>query len=291
MSPRPSPRRLAAIVAIAAALGTTGGSRAEIDLPVDLELVLAVDVSGSIDGVEAKLQRQGYVSALTHPDIVAAIGRGFLGRIAVTYFEWAGAEHRRAVADWALIEDQASALAFAGALAAADIGSGRRTSISGAIAHALPLFEGNGYVGTRRVIDISGDGANNSGLLVDHARDVAVARGVTINGLPIINDRPNRFGFPQLEDLDRYYVHCVIGGAGAFIVVAHGFEAFARAIRRKLILEIAAGPGRFAAPTLRPHALLRYASAAGPAIGYARGCDIGERRLWEFLKGRNWVPF
>ena len=228
-----------AIAAMLVSFVTAPSVWAEAEIPVDIELVLAIDVSGSIDPEEAKLQRQGHVSALTHPKIVDAISRGYLGRIAVTYFEWAGADYRRPIANWATIQDTASAQAFADSLTAAEISIGRRTSISGAIQYAIPLFDDNGYEGTRRVIDVSGDGANNSGVLVNLARDLAIERGITINGLPIVSDRPNRFGFPQLRDLDEYYFHCVIGGTGAFIVVAHGFDAFAQAIHRKLILEIA----------------------------------------------------
>ena len=195
------------------------------------------------------------------------------------------------------IEDTASARAFADSLTKAEISIGRRTSISGAIQYAIPLFNDNGYEGTRRVIDISGDGANNSGTLVDLARDVAIEHGIIINGLPIVNHRPNRFGFPQLKDLDEYYFHCVVGGTGAFIVVAHGFDAFAQAIHRKLILEIA---GRMP-PTSRDVAkrstsgrhqpLLHLAATTAPSTTYSPGCDVGERRMWEFLKGRGWSPF
>ncbi len=284
-------RYLSTLLAALVTLGPADYCHAATDIPVDLELVLAIDVSGSIDSEEAKLQRQGYISALTHPDIIAAVTRGFIGRVAVTYFEWAGSQYRRPITDWAVIEDRSSAQAFVDSLAAAKISIGRRTSISGAIQYALPLFDGNGYQGTRRVIDISGDGANNSGVLVNLARDIAVERGVTINGLPIINDRPNRFGFPQLKDLDKYYVHCVIGGTGAFIVVARGFEAFAQAIRRKLILEIAGVAPQTRPPSPRRNPLLHHASIGVRPSGYPRGCDIGERRLWEFLKGRNGTPF
>lgn len=244
--------------------------------PVDLELVLAVDVSGSIDPVEARLQRDGYVAALRHPDVIEAIQSGEHGRIALAYVEWAGHEHRILVLDWTEVSDAASAEAFAARLAQAPISTGRRTSISGAIDFSLPLFEGNGFEGLRRTIDVSGDGANNDGRRVDAARDAAVAAGVTINGLPILNERPNPFGFPVEKNLDRYYESCVIGGPGAFIVVAKDFQAFAAAIRRKLILEIA---GR--SPTERP--------AVTPAQfrdeGVAPSCDVGERRLREYFGG------
>ena len=208
------------------------------EVPVDLELILAVDVSGSIDEAEAALQREGYVKAIAHPDIVAAIRGGMLGRIAVIYFEWSGVGWQGKVLDWTLIGDTASARAFSAALARAPIDSGLWTSISGAIDFAVPMFEANGYHGTRRVIDISGDGPNNVGGYVPRARDRAVARGIIINGLPIMNDRPNYLRLP-MPNLDLYYRNCVIGGPGAFIVVTHDFKAFAAAIRRKLVLEIA----------------------------------------------------
>lgn len=242
---------------------------------VDLELVLAVDVSGSIDRDEARLQRDGYVAALTDPQVLAAIRGGLHGRIAVTYVEWAGYRHRRLIAEWHVIHDEASAGAFVARIAAAPIATGVSTSISGAIDFALPLFGAARIEGERRVIDISGDGPNNEGPDVTASRDAAVARGVTINGLPILNDRPNVAGFPMLDDLDAYFEACVIGGPGAFTVVAQGFEAFAAAIRRKLILEIAGLPPRPAPMRVgfRPAA-------------YAPGCDVGERQLRDYLRGR-----
>lgn len=243
------------------------------DVPVDLELVLAVDVSGSVDEVEAGLQRDGYVKALRHPDVLNAINSGFLRRIAVTYIEWAGMETQSTVVGWRLVEDEGSAYAFSKEIDGAPFTRGRFTSISAAIRYAVPLFDSNGYDGTRRVIDVFGDGANNVGGLVTAARDMAVARGITINGLPIVNDRMNRFG-PQMKDLDLYYRHCVIGGTGAFIVVANDFQSFARAVRRKLVLEIAG-----IRPPPRP--LFRY--AAGPV---SPPCDAGERNLRRRLMNR-----
>ncbi|MGE0718325.1 MAG: DUF1194 domain-containing protein, partial [Alphaproteobacteria bacterium] len=231
--------RLVGILSFAALLFAGTPATAEA---VDLELVLAVDVSGSIDRDEAKLQREGYVAALVDPEVIAAIRGGPIGRIAVAYIEWAGYRHRRMVADWQVIADRESAERFAGRLAAAPIATGVSTSISGAIEFALPLFGAAGHVGERRVIDISGDGPNNDGPNVLAAREAALAQGVTINGLPILNDRPNTAGFPNLEDLDAYYEGCVIGGPGAFMVGADGFETFAAASRRKLFLEIAALP-------------------------------------------------
>jgi uncharacterized protein DUF1194 len=213
--------------------------------PVDLELVLAVDVSGSVDEEEARLQRQGYLDALTDPRVVGVIQAGFKGAIAVSYIEWAGLDYKTVIADWHLIDGADSAHAFVGKIDDLPITRGLWTSISGVIRFAMPRFDDNGFEGSRRVIDISGDGANNDGGLITITRDAAAAAGITINGLPIVNDRLNPFGWPQIPDLDLYYRHCVIGGPGAFLVIAEGFGAFADAIRRKLIFEIAgrAPPG------------------------------------------------
>ena len=211
-------------------------------LPVDLQLVLAIDVSRSVDEDEAKLQREGYLAALVHPRVLQAIRSGPIGRIAVTYVEWAGTDFQRTVVGWSVIEDQASAERFIASLAAANYVSRNWTSVSGAIDYAMVMFQNaGGFEGTRRVIDISGDGRTNEGRSTDDARDEAVASGVTINGLPIINDHPN-FGRPPERDLDEFYRDHVIGGPGAFLIVADGFEAFANAILNKLIREIAAVP-------------------------------------------------
>ena len=209
------------------------------DLPVDLELVLAVDISGSVDPAEARLQREGYIAALRHPRVIDAIRDGAFGRIALTYIEWAGDNTQRTLLDWTLIEDATSAFAFADALAETPLASARWTSLSAAIDYAAPRFDGNGFQGVRRVIDISGDGYNNRGRSVEAARDAAVAAGITINGLPIVNDRPNPWGGLPPKDLDRYFEDRVIGGPGAFIVVARDYTAFASAILSKLLLEIA----------------------------------------------------
>ncbi len=205
---------------------------------VDLELVLAVDISGSIDEEEAKLQRKGYIDAITSPEVISAIRSGYHKRIAVTYFEWAGHDLEIMIVPWRLIHNLESAQAFSATLAAASTSSGRRTSISGAIEYAMPMFQKNSFLGPRQVIDISGDGPNNSGPLVAIARDKAIRSGMTINGLPIINDRLSRRGRPPMPNLDLYYRNCVIGGPRAFFVVAENFKSFARAIRKKLVLEI-----------------------------------------------------
>ena len=219
------------------------GSAADAaDLPVDLELVLAVDVSGSIDAEEARQQREGYVAAIADRAVIEAIGANFHRRIAVAYLEWASGDYQHVVVDWSLIEDAASAQAFAARLAASPRRCARWTSISAAIDAAVPLFDGNGYAGERRVIDVSGDGPNNRGRPVRDARDGAVAQGIVINGLPILNDRPQPFDLPtpMAMALDRYYADHVIGGPGSFVLPAKDFTDFRNAILSKLIREIAA---------------------------------------------------
>lgn len=206
---------------------------------VDLELVLAVDVSGSVDDEEAILQRRGYVEAFQDPMIIDAITRGRHGAIAVTYIEWAGERYQNPIVGWTRISNAEEAAEFADQLAFAPIAVNVWTSISTIITVGTQLIQQNGYNARRKVIDVSGDGANNDGELVNIARDRAIAQGITINGLPIINDRLSRYGRPQIPNLDYYYTDCVVGGPGAFIIVANGFFDYARAVRQKLILEIA----------------------------------------------------
>ncbi len=231
-------RRLAGVVALGLAAAAGTGAPAGAETPVDLELVLAVDVSGSVDPEEAQLQREGYVGALLNPRVQAAIRGGPHGRIAVIYMEWAGDTYQRVVVPWTLLEDAASVESFAAVVAESPTLTAQWTSISAAIDHGARLFEGNGFEGMRRVIDVSGDGVNNRGRPVEWARDQAVAAGITINGLPILNDRPNPWGGSPPVDLDRYYRDHVIGGPGAFLVPAVSFDAFADAILSKLLLEI-----------------------------------------------------
>ena len=203
------------------------------DDQVDVELVLAVDVSRSMDREEFILQRAGYVEALLHPDFIRAVQMGQLGRIAVTYFEWAGAISNDSVVAWQVIDGPESAATFADMLAARDFDGKRGTSISGALTYGAALFGGNGYEGWRKVIDISGDGPNNVGTPVTLARDEADAQGIVVNGLPILV-RPSR----TFEHLDRYYAECVTGGPGSFVLPIYHSAEFATAIRRKLILEV-----------------------------------------------------
>lgn len=211
-------------------------------VPVDLELVLAIDVSYSVDNEEAQLQRQGYFDALVHPRVLQAIAGGPNKAIAVAYMEWAGNFHNRIVADWTIIRDRASAEAFVARIAATIPTRASRTSISGAIDFAVRMFDDNGFEGTRRVIDVSGDGKNNQGRPAWAARDDAVARGITINGLPIVGGAPN-FGQPPEDDLVDHYRDEVIGGPGAFLVVAEGFNAFTNAVLSKLVREVAGEAG------------------------------------------------
>lgn len=227
-------RRFAGMVVLALALAEP----VQAETPVDLELVLAVDVSGSVDPEEAQLQREGYVDALLNPKVQAAIRGGPFGRIVATYVEWAGDTYQHTVIGWTVLQDGASLESFASAIAESPTMTAQWTSISAAIDYSARLFDGNGYEGTRRVIDVSGDGVNNRGRPVEWARDQAVAAGITINGLPILNDRPNPWGGAPPLDLDAYYRDHVIGGAGAFLVPAINFEAFADAILAKLLLEI-----------------------------------------------------
>jgi hypothetical protein len=205
---------------------------------VDLALVLAVDISYSMDPDEQALQRQGYVEALTSPEVIQAIKNGPLGKIAVAYMEWAGTDQGDIVADWTLIDDAATAEAFAARLAKAPLNRSYRTSISWAMLHATQMLESGPYRGQRRVIDISGDGPNNEGASIEPTRATVLAKGIGINGLPIMLKRPWTFSF-DLPNLDEYYRHCVIGGPGAFMVVIHQKADFLKATREKLIQEVA----------------------------------------------------
>ena len=269
---------LAASVPVTAAVAATQA--------VDLELVISTDVSRSIDQEEALLQRRGVAAAFRNPEVIRAITSGFLGRIGVAYIDYSSRAFNRIVIDWTLIDDRGSAEAFASRLLEAPLTFGRRTSISDAIELAREMIESNDLDGTRRVIDVSGDGPNNHGRLVDAVRDATVSRRITINGLPIINRRGVYSSRFYLPDLDKYYRGCVIGGPGAFIVVANSFEDFARAIRRKLVLEIAGTApvfdGAFSARLVRVSSTGRPHRSPGGYV-YAGGCDIGERmrRSWD----------
>jgi hypothetical protein len=243
---------------------------------VDVELVIAVDVSYSMDPDEQALQREGYIVGLNSPEFLNALQQGAHGRIAVTYFEWAGATDQRTVVPWRLIDGPATAKAFTDAIAAAPYRRAYRTSISGALHFALPLFETSGFRGLRRVIDVSGDGVNNQGDLVAIVRDTVLERGITINGLPILLKRPSPATM-DIEDLDIYYEDCVIGGPGAFVIPIRERDQFREATRTKLVLEIA---GR------QPPARIIPAAASAPRIS----CLIGER-MWQERWGGGGIDF
>jgi hypothetical protein len=232
------PRR--ALLAAAAGLALPAPARAEE--PVDTLLVLAVDISRSVDEDEARLQRLGYRNGISDPRVVQGMLAGALGSIGLAYVEWAGSEYQRLVLPWRRIASQQDATAWAEALAEAPRQSLSWTSISGALAFSGQVLAQAPFEGTRRVIDVSGDGVNNSGPPPEAVRDRLVADGVVINGLPIVNDRPT-FGRGPPIPLDNYYRDSVIGGLGAFMIVAEDFESFGTAVRRKLIREIAGLPG------------------------------------------------
>ncbi len=209
---------------------------------VDLLLVLAADVSRSIDAAKFQLQRDGYASAISDPRVLDTIKSGRLGRIGLTFVEWSGVGAQRVVIDWTAIGDGASAKEFGDRLLEAPRSFMDRTSISGAIEFAMDQFSHTPFASNRRVIDISGDGTNNAGRDVTAARDDAVAQGVTINGLVILSENPMSWNPDHTNPpggLDNYYRNNVVGGPGAFVMVAKDFNSFGQAMIGKLIAEVA----------------------------------------------------
>lgn len=254
----------AALIMLAMMPGEKAPLRAQAPTEVDVALVLAVDISYSMDLDELALQRRGYVEAFRSKPVQDAIARGALGRIAVTYVEWAGAGIQYRLTPWTIIDGLVSAQNFASVLEDAPLRRGRRTSISAAIDTGVKLLEELDVQAMRQVMDISGDGPNNDGRPVTLARDEALAKGIRINGLPILLKRS---GYMDIEDLDVYYEDCVIGGQGAFLLAIREREQFIEAIRTKLVMEIA-GYETPAAP------LVRHAQAKGPRVS----CSVGERQ-------------
>ena len=233
---------------------------------VDVALILAVDVSYSMDMDELAIQREGYAQAIVSPDFLQALKTGPNGKVAVTYFEWAAANDQKIIIPWRVIDGPESADAVANEIMKTPVRRASRTSISGAIHFAMPLFEDSPYRGLRNVIDISGDGPNNNGLPVTAARDAALAKGIVINGLPIMVKQPS-YSTMDITDLDVYYEDCVIGGPGSFVVAIKGREKFKEAIRTKLVLEVAGRtPERRVVPV----------SSKEPRVS----CLIGER-IWQ----------
>jgi Protein of unknown function (DUF1194) len=231
-------RGLLPALALALLVAAGGAPPAAAQQPVDLELVLAVDVSYSMDLDEQRLQRDGYIAAFRDQTIIKAIQSGQHGRIAVTYIEWAGWNVQEIVVPWMIVDGPGTAQALADNLTRAPISRQRRTSVTGALTFSDRQFGAAGYVGARRVIDVSGDGPNNSGPPVVPVRDALVAKGVVINGLPIILKTGGPGSMFDIPNLDEYYATCVIGGPGSFMIPIKEPHEFATATRQKLLLEI-----------------------------------------------------
>jgi hypothetical protein len=236
---------------------------------VDVALVLAVDISFSMDLEELALQRSGYVEALRSPEVHKAIEGGATGRIAVTFFEWAGTHIQHHLIPWTVIDSAASANAVADLLERQPTRRGQRTSVSGAIDTGARLLEEAPLRALRQVIDVSGDGPNNMGRIVTVARDEALAKGVTINGLPVVLKRP---GYLDIDDLDMYYEDCVIGGRNAFSIAIRDKAQFAQTIRTKLVMEISEAPD-YGNP------LIQKAQARIPRVSCTVGEDMWRDRM------------
>lgn len=253
---------------------------AAADDAVDLELVLAADVSLSMDIRELTLQRQGYAAAIESPEVLEAIKSGYNGAIAVVFMEWAGVGSHHVTVPWQRLASADDAHRFAAAIRGAPLNRARRTSIAYALQVSLDLFDGNGFEGFRRVIDVSGDGPNNQGEPVLAVRERVLEAGVTINGLPMMLD-PIPVDWFNVPDLDVYYQECVIGGWGSFTIPIQAIEEFEEAIRRKLILEIA---GLTPPQPLRP---MRAQFGGGDSHQFSPNgydCMSGERRWMQRMQ-------
>jgi hypothetical protein len=238
---------------------------------VDIELILAVDVSYSMDMDELAIQREGYAQAIVSKEFLQALKSLPNGKISVTYFEWAASSDQKIIIPWRLIDGPETADAVADEIMKTPIRRASRTSISGAINFALPLFDEDPYHGLRRVIDISGDGPNNNGGPVTVARDAALEKGIVINGLPIMVKEPS-YSTMDIDNLDFYYEDCVIGGPGSFVVSIKDRDKFKEAIRAKLLLEVAGKtPERRVVPVAEKE----------PRVS----CMIGEK-IWQDRWGR-----
>lgn len=248
---------------------------------VDVELLLAVDVSRSMSEAELDLQRRGYAAALRSPAVIEAIENGLIGEVAVSYVEWAGEAAQTVVVDWMIISDAASADAFAAQLTGIPTPPSRRTSISGVLEHARVAIQSNPYEGLRKVIDISGDGPNNAGGPVIDARDRTIAEGIAINGLPLLTEDQNDIPW-SVVNLEEYYRQCVIGGPASFVIPVGSWDEFAEAVRRKLVLELVGlTPEDFLPATAR----VMKASAPAPV-----NCGGGDPSVSPFPKSFS-VPY
>jgi Protein of unknown function (DUF1194) len=234
-------------------LALISGSAAQAAEPVDLLLVLASDVSRSVDHPKFLLQRDGYAAAVSNPQVIEAIKSGPHGKIALCFVEWSGFGAQKLVIDWVAIDGAATARKFGDGLVEAPRSFADRTSISGGIDFSLAQFARAPFEAPRRTIDLSGDGTNNAGRDVRAARDQAIAQGVTINGLVILSERSMPWNAEHTNPpggLENYYRENVVGGAGAFVMVAEDHNSFGRAIVRKMIAEIAS-------LRLAPHVIMR----------------------------------
>jgi hypothetical protein len=238
---------------------------------VDVELILAVDVSYSMDMDELAVQREGYAQAIASKEFLQALRTLPNGKIAITYFEWAASNDQKIIIPWRVIDGPETADAVADDILKTPIRRASRTSISGAIYFAMPLFDESPYKGLRKVIDISGDGPNNNGAPVTPARDEALSKGIVINGLPIMVKEPS-YSTMDIDNLDFYYEDCVIGGPGSFVVAIKDREKFKEAIHTKLIQEVAS--------RMPPHNVVRVAEKE-PRVS----CMIGEK-IWQDRWGR-----
>jgi hypothetical protein len=238
---------------------------------VDVELILAVDVSYSMDMDELAIQREGYAQAIVSKEFLQALKTGPNGKISITYFEWAASSDQKIIIPWRVIDGPETADAVANEIMKTPIRRASRTSISGAIMFAMPLFDEDPHRGLRRVIDISGDGPNNNGPPVVPMRDAALEKGIVINGLPIMVKEPS-YSTMDIDNLDYYYEDCVIGGPGSFVVTIKDREKFKEAIRTKLLLEVAGRtPERKVVPVAEKE----------PRVN----CMIGEK-IWQDRWGR-----
>jgi hypothetical protein len=258
---------IAALAGLAAPVTAQQGAMAR----VDLELLLAVDISQSMDFDEHTIQRQGYVDAFRHKDVINAMLSGPEGKIAVMYMEWAGDFDPIPTIPWTIIDSLAAAKAFADRLEKEPIYGEQRTSISRALLTAQDYILKNNITSHRQVIDVSGDGANNAGRLVEPVRDAVVKNGIVINGLPIMLNKPKEFY--DIDHLDRYYKHCVIGGEGSFIAPVFDLRHLSSTIRKKLVMEIASlDLDTGAAP-------IQFADAEEPALPGAPGIVKAQLKL------------
>ncbi|NTS31677.1 DUF1194 domain-containing protein [Phyllobacterium sp. BT25] len=231
-------KALCSFLSLAALIASFETRALAADLDVDVELVLAVDASRSMEPFEQKIQREGYIAAFRRKEVIDAIREGVNGRVAITYVEWAGSTVQRIIIPWTLVDSAEASQKLADALDQPIPSTQSRTSISGAIDFGSSLFDNNGFKGMRKVIDISGDGANNNGRPVADARNEAVAKGIVVNGLPLMT-RGDFYSDWAVADLDIYYSNCVIGGPGAFMIPVNSWDQFPEAVRRKLVLELA----------------------------------------------------